>query len=104
MRCLASPRISGLVRKEGRKRPRTEGRDTKRKAVCHVFVVFRVPVADLPAGNVGRGRLRGAMASQPLGTFYTPRELACGGYVAAGLWVLSATLLALLAAWSTGPV
>lgn len=104
MRCLASPDISDSVRKEGRKHPRTEGRDTKRKAVCHVFVVFRVPVANRPASYLRCGRLRGAMASQPLDTFYTRRELAVGGYVAAGLWVLSATLLALLAAWSTGPL
>jgi len=41
------------------------------------------------------------MAAQPLST-YTPRELIFGGYVAAALRVLSASVLIALAVWSLG--
>ena len=44
------------------------------------------------------------MAIRPLNTAYTPAELQCSRRVAAALWVLSATLLAVLAVWSTRPV
>jgi hypothetical protein len=36
-------------------------------------------------------------------SLYSPRELICGAYIAAGLWVLSLALLAGMAAWATAP-
>lgn len=44
------------------------------------------------------------MASRPLNIPYTPAELQCSRHIAVALWVLSATLLALLAAWSIKPM
>lgn len=43
------------------------------------------------------------MASLPLDTPFTRRELAVGRFVTAGLWMLLVALLALLAAWSFVP-
>lgn len=43
------------------------------------------------------------MASLPLDTPFTRRELAVGKYVAAGLWVLFAALMVLATAWSLLP-
>ena len=43
------------------------------------------------------------MAEQPWTPAFTRRELRYSGYAAAGLWLLSGALLALLVVWSTGP-
>jgi hypothetical protein len=45
------------------------------------------------------------MAAEPLpaGPIFTRAEVLCSVYVARALWVLSAALLASLAAWSAGP-
>ncbi len=44
------------------------------------------------------------MTSLPLDTPFTRRELAVGRFVTAGLWMLLAALLVLLAAWSLAPL
>lgn len=43
------------------------------------------------------------MASRPLDTPFTPREILFGGLLAAALWVGAAGLLVALAAWSLAP-
>jgi hypothetical protein len=42
------------------------------------------------------------MTSHPL-TLYSPQELEASRRIAAALWLVTAVLCALLAAWSTGP-
>lgn len=39
------------------------------------------------------------MAAEPVRAPYTAREVACGGYVATALWLLSGVLLATLVVW-----
>jgi hypothetical protein len=43
------------------------------------------------------------MATAPLDTGFTARELAVSERAAALLWIVSGMLLALLVLWSTGP-
>lgn len=43
------------------------------------------------------------MAAQPIENHFTSRELACSGYVAAGLWIVSAILAIMLVVWVSTP-
>jgi hypothetical protein len=43
------------------------------------------------------------MATAPLDTGFTPRELAASERAAAMLWIVSGALLGLIVLWSTGP-